>query len=80
MIFSLLFYGFLVYLLYRLVFHFIIPVYRTTKQVKKGFREMQEKMYQQNNQPFSDNSSTTTKTKSTGDKQMGDYIDFEEIK
>jgi len=79
MIFSLLFYGFLVYLLYRLVFHFIIPVYRTTKQVKKGFREMQEKMYQQNNQPFSDNSSTT-KTKSTGDKQMGDYIDFEEIK
>lgn len=77
MIFSLLFYGFLVYLLYRLVFYFILPIYKTTKQVKKGFREMQEKMYQQGNQQAADNLS---KTKEPGNKEVGDYIDFEEIK
>ena len=77
MIFSLLFYGFLVYLLYRLVFHFIIPIYRTTKQVKKGFRDMQEKMYQQSNPQAS---SEPSQNKKTGNTQVGDYIDFEEIK
>ena len=77
MIFSLLFYGFLLYLLYRLVFHFIIPVYKTTKQVKKGFRDMQERMYQQQNQQTPDDA---PKSKSPGSTQVGDYIDFEEIK
>ena len=32
------------YLLYKLVFDFIIPVYKTTKQVKQKVGEMQSKM------------------------------------
>lgn len=80
MIFSLLFYGFLAYLLYRLIFHFILPIYRTTKQVKKGFRDMQEKMYQQQNQEQSTTEHFSQNKRADGNTQVGDYIDFEEIK
>jgi hypothetical protein len=78
MILSLLFYAFLAYLLYRLVFSFIIPIYRTTKQVKKGFRDMQEQMRQhtgpQDQPPQNPRSAKPNTTK------VGDYIDFEEVK
>lgn len=79
MIFSLLFYAFLVYLLYRLIFHFIIPIYKTTKQVKKSFRNMQDQMRQ-----HADDAPNTVPNqpapKKTGTGKVGDYIDFEEIK
>jgi hypothetical protein len=76
-----LFYAFLIYLAFKLVFNLIIPVYRTTKKVKRGFREMQNKMqeharqYEQQQQAHTQNikpQATQTKT--------GDYIEFEEIK
>jgi hypothetical protein len=75
--FSLLFYGFLAYLLYRLVFHFIIPIYRTTKQVKKSFRNMQEQMRQHTNPQDQQPGNSQQKQGST---KVGDYIDFEEVK
>ena len=76
MIFRILFYAFLVYLLYKLIFDFIIPVYKTTRQVKKGFREMQDRMqeHMQQQQQSPRSKSETPKT------QPGDYIDFEELK
>ena len=79
-----LFYAFLIYLAYRLVFHFIIPVYKTTRQVKKQFSEMNSRMQDHMNQsPYakaaedkqSSNTNTTNKK-----EQAGDYIDFEELK
>ena len=73
-----LFYIFLAYLLYNLVFKLIIPIYRTTKQVRKGFREMQEKMNGQaagGGQTPKNNSSSTPKN-----SKVGDYIDFEEVR
>jgi hypothetical protein len=71
-------YAFLIYLAYRLVFHFIIPVYKTTKQVKKQFREMNSRIedhinQQQANQP-------PTPQPENKKTQAGDYIDFEEVK
>ena len=75
---SLLFYGFLIYLLYRLVFHFIIPIYRTTRQVKRSFRDMHEQMRQ-----HTDAQTTAPKenvNKKPSGAKAGDYIDFEEIK
>ena len=67
------------YFMYRLVFDFIIPVYKTTKQVKKGFQDMHTKMNehmdpQQGTQKNSSSNGTTKK------QPAGDYIDFEEIK
>jgi hypothetical protein len=69
---------FMLYLLYKLVFDFIIPIYQTTKQVKQKVGEMQrnmnEQMQKQNNQ-FAD----TPKTNAPKvDKD--DYIDYEEVK
>jgi hypothetical protein len=73
-----LFYCFLAYLLYNIIFKFVIPVYRATKQVKKGFKDMQDRMQQQTGQQNT-YSNTTTKT-STSTVKTGDYIDFEEVK
>ena len=81
MILRFLFYAFLIYLAYKLVFDFIIPVYPTTRKIKKGFREMQEKMNagMQGQQPGQPVSGKTTSKTSTPAAQ-GDYIDFEEVK
>ena len=74
-----LFYAFLIYLAYRLVFHFIIPIYKTTRQVKKQFREMHSRMQDNMSQPppFQQPATPATENKT---KQAGDYIDFEELK
>ena len=37
----------LLYILYKLIFDFIIPIYQSTKRVKKQFGEMQNKMEEQ---------------------------------
>jgi|KBSSwiStaDraftv2_1062776.scaffolds.fasta_scaffold510998_1 CRISPR/Cas system-associated protein endoribonuclease Cas2 len=78
-------YAFLIYLAYRLIFHFIIPVYKTTKQVKKQFREMHSRMEDQMNQQSSyarasENNQPINTNASTNKEQAGDYIDFEELK
>jgi hypothetical protein len=80
-----LFYAFLIYLAYRLVFHFIIPIYKTTKQVKKQFREMHSRMEDQMSQqsPYtkaSEDKQPINSNASTKKEQAGDYIDFEELK
>lgn len=75
-----LFYCFLAYILYQLVFKFIIPIYRTTRQVKKGFRQMQEQMNQytqQQQQYYHNQQPPVQEEKSKG--VAGDYIEFEEI-
>ena len=74
-----LFFAFLIYLAYRLVFHFIIPVYKTTRQVKKQFREMHNRMQDNvsQQQPYQQAATPATENKK---QQAGDYIDFEELK
>lgn len=74
-----LFYAFLIYLAYRLVFHFIIPIYKTTKQVKKQFREMHSRMEDNINQQQA-NQQTMPPKQEDKKAQAGDYIDFEEVK
>ena len=74
-----LFFAFLIYLAYRLVFHFIIPIYKTTRQVKKQFREMHSRMQDNIGQqpPYQQPVTPVTENKN---QQAGDYIDFEELK
>ncbi|HEX6333806.1 MAG TPA: hypothetical protein VFZ78_06250 [Flavisolibacter sp.] len=78
MILSVIFYGFIAYVLYRLIFGFIIPVYRTTQKVRKGFREMNERMRQAAGQ-YPGNGQPTPESPRTK-AASGDYIEFEEIK
>jgi hypothetical protein len=66
---------FLLYLLYKFIFDFIIPIYESSKKIKKQFGEMQEKMDSdiKNFQNHPNQAPPTT-------KKEGDYIEFEEIK
>lgn len=65
-------------MLYKLVFDFIIPVYRTTRKVRNGFREMNEKMRQQT-EAFHQPHAQVQKSK-VEENNSGEYIDFEEVK
>jgi hypothetical protein len=77
MILSFLFYAFLLYVLYKLVVNFVLPVYRTTKQVKKSFREMHQKMQEQQSAAYAQQQKPAPPRKQ---ETLGDYIDFEEVK
>ncbi len=71
---------FVFYMIYKLIFDFIIPVYNTTKQVKKQFGDMQSKMQEQmNQQQHAQTSYTKEETKQRPGKN-DDYIDFEEVR
>jgi hypothetical protein len=76
-IFELAFELFIIYIVYKVVFEFIIPIYKTTKVMKSKMAEMHEKMQeQQRGQQFSAPVQDTTPKKSYNE----DYIDYEEIK
>ncbi len=78
-VYRILLYAFLFYLAYKIIFDLIIPVYRTTKQVKKGFREMNERMNDHMKQ--ASHSDATEKEQPQKPKERpGDYIEYEEIK
>jgi hypothetical protein len=68
---------FLIYILYKLIFEFIVPVYQSTKKIRKQFGEMQEKMQQDMNAANTRNASSHPPPKV---KREGDYIEYEEIK
>jgi Sec-independent protein translocase protein TatA len=70
------------YLIYKFIFDFIIPVAKTSKQVKKQFgdmnAQMQENLRQQ--QQAQANSTTQKEPVKAAGVNKDDYIDFEEIK
>lgn len=66
---------FLLYILYKIIFNFIIPVYQASVKVKKQFNEMQQKMHQQMNTP-----PPPPTQKSAASTVAEEYIDYEEIK
>ena len=68
---------FLLYILYKLIFDFIIPIYQTTKKVKKQFGEMHNKMQEQMN-AYNRQQNSQAAEKEEAKKE--DYIDYEEIK
>ena len=80
MILSFLFFAFLAYLLFQLVFNFIIPIYKTTKKVKRTFREMKEQMNRHHDGPASPQQHPSANTMVNKKSTSSDYIDFEEVK
>lgn len=70
---------FLIYILYKLIFDFIIPIYHTTKKVKKQFGEMHNKMQDQMN-TFNKQQASSSKAPPQKPVKKEDYIDYEEIK
>lgn len=70
---------FLIYILYKLIFEFIIPIFQTTKQVKKQFGEMQNKMKEQMNTMNKQQASPKAPTANPVPRS-DEYIDYEEVK
>ena len=69
---------FVLYLLYKLIFDFIIPVYQTTKQVKQKMGEMHQKMNEHMQQQQSQFSAAEKKADTKPERE--DYIEYEEVK
>jgi len=61
--------------LYKLIFDFIIPIYRASKQVKARFREMNQQMQDRMQQ-----TQAPPQPQKKDQPSKKDYIDFEEIK
>ncbi|MCC6287102.1 MAG: hypothetical protein IT249_04395 [Chitinophagaceae bacterium] len=73
-------YFFLGYLLFRFITGFLIPVFRTGKQIKRQFNDMQQRMEEQMKQQQADTGNTQQTEKSVNNTSVGEYIDFEEVK
>jgi len=65
------------WILYKLVFQFVIPVYRSTRVMRQKFREMHQNMQDQMNQS---NPTQSSSQRTKPEPPKGDYIEFEEIK
>jgi hypothetical protein len=69
------------YLLYRFIFGFLLPVVRTTRHVRQQFRNMQEGA---NADPGGSRGPASQQQPRQGQKPkqppVGEYIDFEEVK
>jgi hypothetical protein len=84
---KLLIYGFLIYLLYKLVFNVVLPVRKGVKTVRQNMEEMQRKMAEAQGQNanytgFTNQNAPKAAPKVPKDsgKKDADYIDFEEVK
>lgn len=72
---------FLFYILFRFIFDLVIPVYKTTKQVKKHMSHMQEEM-EKHHRERSQQQTTANRSDFSGAAKPSsdDYIDYEEVK
>jgi hypothetical protein len=64
------------YILYKLVFDFVVPVYKTTILVKSQFKNMHDQREKQAN----DFQQPANPPKEKKNSTVGEYIDFEEVK
>ncbi len=75
----------LVYMLYRFVAGFLVPLYRASRQMRQQFRDMNGRPPAGGPTPNSPNSAATPPgeretTPKSGTGKVGEYIDFEEVK
>lgn len=70
----------MIYLLYNLIVKFIIPIYRTTRTVKRRMNEMRDQQQQFFNQQQQQREFEERKSNTTPPADKGDYIDYEEVK
>ena len=88
--FKYLFYGLLIYLLYKVIFEIVLPVRKGVKTVRKNMEEMQRqqadafKRAQNAANQNGTNASSQASTASSAPKKDAfidaEYIDFEEVK
>jgi hypothetical protein len=80
---KIIFYAFIFWLLYKLIFDFIVPVYQSTKQVRRQMGDIQDAMrqqYEQQQQAQQQHTQAQRPPASAKKADKSDYLDFEEIK
>ena len=78
---KLLFYGFLIYALYRFVFNVVVPVSKASSQIKSTLQEMQaQQAAARAQQEQAAQAQRQAKTEASKPAPKEDYIDFEEVK
>jgi len=82
---KLLFYGFLIYALYRFVFNVVVPVSKASSQIKNTLQEMQAQQAAaaaaaRAQQEQAAQAQRQAKTEASKPAPKEDYIDFEEVK
>jgi hypothetical protein len=74
----------LVYLLYRFIAGFLVPLYRTTTTMRQQFRDVNSHPPAGGPSPNAPNSGNKHDDQSgnpkSGSGKVGEYIDFEEVK
>jgi hypothetical protein len=74
----------LIYLLYRFIAGFLIPVIRTTSHVRQQFNQHAERTTQNAERRTQNAEGPTQNTQrpdtNSGAPKVGEYIDFEEVK
>jgi len=74
------FYAIVFFLLYKLVFDFIIPIFMTTTKMRNQFNQARQQM-QEEQQQTNQQQGETGKNSSPGNAaKIGEYIEFEEIR
>ncbi|SHM50559.1 DUF4834 family protein [Chitinophaga sp. CF418] len=77
------FLAFVFWLLYKFVFDFIVPVYQSTKHVRRQMGDIQEhlrRQYQQQEQAQKQAAQAQPHRTAPKKADKGDYLEFEEIK
>lgn len=69
----------LIYLLYRLIFDFIVPVSKATSQIRSNLKQMQQQQQRAAHDQRRQQPQPETGTKKST-KSGGEYIEFEEVR
>ncbi|HMT95906.1 MAG TPA: hypothetical protein PKC62_04390 [Ferruginibacter sp.] len=69
----------LIYIVYKFVFEFLIPLFNTTRHMSNKVKEMTEKMQEQERKKQMEEQNHTAHSNAPK-PAPGDYIEYEEIK
>ena len=74
--------AFTIYFAYRFIVNFLIPVVKTTRQVKKQFESVrkQQAFHQQTQQPHQRQQAKPSPVQKNSKASDNDYLEFEEVK
>jgi|688.fasta_scaffold10845_4 Sec-independent protein translocase protein TatA len=77
-------YGFLIYVVFKFITEWVLPVGKATREMKAKVQEMQDRQrafeQQQAASQRQEETINQKQTKQGDNRSSGDYIDFEEVK
>jgi hypothetical protein len=79
MLFRLITFLFIIGIIFRVLFRFILPLFHVTSTASSRIRQMQDQMRDMESK-MNQNNNTNSNTPKPRGKKDGDYIDYEEVK